>query len=381
LVLSVFPVSLSYNSMFISILITIGIVAGIGGFLALLLVIAESTLANYGECTITINEKKELKVKGGSSLLNILNNNKIFLSSACGGRGSCGFCKCKVIEGGGPLLPTETPFLDEDEKKNNIRLACQVKVKQDIKIEISTGIFAVHEFTGTVTKIKDLTHDIKELTIEITNPKNIDFKAGQYVQFVAPRYERSRQSVTRAYSISSSPEQKDLIKLIIKKVPDGLCTTYIHEYLKEGDTVSFTGPFGDFIIKDTQNDMIFIAGGSGKAPIISMLEYLNTHNSKRRLVYFFGARTKKDLYLTELFEKLEKELKDFAYVPILSRPEESSEWKGKTGYIMPYLKDFIADPTKTEAYLCGSPGMIDAVTKELHELKISDDNIFYDSFS
>ena len=208
--------------MFISILITIGIVAGIGGFLALLLVIAESTLANYGECTITINEKKELKVKGGSSLLNILNNNKIFLSSACGGRGSCGFCKCKVIEGGGPLLPTETPFLDEDEKKNNVRLACQVKVKQDIKIEIPTDIFAVQEFTGTVTKIRDLTHDIKELTIELTKPKGIDFKAGQYVQFVTPRYEKSKQSVTRAYSISSSPEQKDLNKRLcyFSTIPD-----------------------------------------------------------------------------------------------------------------------------------------------------------------
>ena len=367
--------------MFISILITIGIVAGIGGFLALLLIIAESTLANYGECTIMINEKKELKVKGGSSLLNILNNNKIFLSSACGGRGSCGFCKCKVIEGGGPLLPTETPFLDEDEKKNNVRLACQVKVKQDIKIKIPADIFAVQEFTGKVIKIQDLTYDIKEITIELTKPKEIEFQAGQFVQFVAPRYEKSRQPVTRAYSISSSPDNKDYIKLIIKKVPDGLCTTYIHEYLKEGDTVIFTGPFGDFIIKDTQNDMVFIAGGSGKAPIISMLEYLNTHGSKRRLVYFFGARTKKDLYLTELFEKLEKELKDFTYVPTLSQPEENSDWKGKTGYIMPYLKEYIKDGAQTEAYLCGSPGMIDAVQKKLVAIKISEDNIFYDSFN
>jgi Na+-transporting NADH:ubiquinone oxidoreductase subunit F len=367
--------------MILSILFTVGIVAGIGGFLALLLVIAESTLANNGECKITINGKKELKVKGGSSLLTILNNNKIYLSSACGGRGSCGFCKCKVIEGGGPLLPTETPFLDEEEKKNNVRLACQVKVKQDIKIEIPEDIFAVQEFTGKVTKISDLTYDIKEMSIELITPKKIDFKAGQYVQFVTPRYEKSRQPVTRAYSISSSPEKKSTIQLIIKKVPEGLCTTYIHEYLKEGDTVFFTGPFGDFVIRDTQNDMLFVAGGSGKAPIKSMLEFLNTHDSKRRMIYFFGARTEKDLYLTELFVKLEKELKNFVYVPILSRPEENSGWKGKTGYIMPYLKENIKDAAHTEAYLCGSPGMIDAVKKELHELKISDDNIFYDSFS
>ncbi len=367
--------------MILSILITIGIVAGIGGFLAFLLVIAESTLTNYGECTITINEKKELKVKGGSSLLNILNNNKIFLSSACGGRGSCGFCKCKVTEGGGPLLPTETPFLDEDEKKNNIRLACQVKVKQDIKIEIPEDIFAIQAFTGKVTKIIDLTYDITELIIQLTKPESINFKAGQYVQFVAPRYEKSKQSVTRAYSIASSPYQKDTIQLIIKKVPEGLCTTYIHEYLKEGDSVSFTGPFGDFIIKETQNDMLFVAGGSGKAPIKSMLEFLSAQGSKRRMVYLFGARTEKDLYLTDLFEKLEKELKNFIYVPILSQPEENSGWKGKTGYIMPYLKEYIKDAAQMEAYLCGSPGMIDAVKKELHHLKIPADNIFYDSFN
>ncbi len=164
-------------------------------------------------------------------------------------------------------------------------------------------------------------------------------------------------------------------------MPDGLCTTYVHEYLKKGDTVRFTGPFGDFLIQDTQNDMLFIAGGSGKAPILSMLDYLKSQDSKRRMVYFFGAKTEKDLYFTEKLEKLQKEFADFTYIPVISQPEEGSKWKGKTGYVMPYLKDYISDPEKTEAYLCGSPGMIDAVTKELHALKITDDKIYYDSFS
>jgi len=367
--------------MIISILMTVGIVAGIGGFFALLLIIAESTLMNYGECTITINDKKKITEKGGSSLLTTLNNNKIFLSSACGGRGSCGFCKCKILKGGGPLLPTELPFLDEQEKKDMVRLACQVKVKEDISIEIPEDIFAIQEFAGKVTSIKDMTYDIKELTIELTMPKEIEFKAGQYVQFVAPRYEKSRQSVTRAYSISSNPDHKKFIELIVRKVPDGLCTTYIHDYLKEGDTVNFTGPFGDFLIQDTHKDMIFIAGGSGKAPVKSMLEYLKAHKSKRKMTYLFGARTEKDLYHVELMKKLEDDLEHFEFVPILSKPDEGSKWSGKTGYIMPFLKEFIGKPENTEAYLCGSPGMIDAVIKELHNLKITDEQIFFDPFS
>lgn len=367
--------------MLLSIFITIGVAAAIGGFLSLLLVIAESTLTNYGECTLTINDKKELIVKGGSSLLTILNQNKIFLSSACGGRGSCGFCKCKVLQGGGPLLPTEKPFLDQSEIDDNVRLACQVKVKEDIRINIPEDIFAIHEFKGEVTKIRDLTYDIKELTISLKEPETIEFKAGQYIQFVAPRYEKSRQSVTRAYSISSAPENKDYIQLIIRKVPDGLCTTYIHDYLNVGDPAQFTGPFGDFLIQDTQKDMLFIAGGSGKAPILSMLDHLKYIGSKRRIVYLFGAKTEKDLYMTKKLKLFEDELDDFTYIPVLSQPDENSEWQGKTGYVMPYLSDNIHEAETTEAYLCGSPGMIDAVTKELKKLHITDDNIFYDSFS
>jgi len=367
--------------MLISIVYTILIFSAISGILAFLLVIADLLFANYGECTININNKKELKVKGGSSLLDLLNENKIYLASACGGRGSCGFCKCNVISGGGPLLPTEKPFLNPEETKENMRLACQIKVKEDIKIKIPEDIFNVKKYKAEVKEIVDLTYDIKELTLKLIEPDSIDFKAGQYVQFVAPPYEKSKQAVSRAYSISSSPDNNDHIQLIIRLVPDGICTTYVFEYLKVGDKVDFTGPFGDFFIRDTKADMLFVAGGSGKAPIKSMVEYLFKRNSNRRMVYMFGARVRKDLYYVDYFKEFEKKLPDFTFVPVLSQPTEECEWKGKCGYIPPFFPEYIKDPSKTEAYLCGSPGMIAAVVKGLKENGVPEDKIYYDSFA
>lgn len=367
--------------MILTILNTILIVAGISGFLALLLVIADYFFANYGDCRITINRKKELKVEGGSSLLSTLNEQKIFLPSACGGRGSCGFCKCKVSAGGGPLLPTEKPFLSAEEIKDNIRLACQVKVKEDIEIEIPSEIFNIKKFKAKVSKIIPLTYDIKELTLDLIEPKTIEFKAGQYMQLTSPKYGKIKQSVSRAYSISSSPDKANFIQLIIRKVPDGICTTWIHDYLQEGEIVELTGPFGNFYIRDTQADMIFVAGGSGKAPIKSMLEFLAKRKSPRRMGYFFGARQRKELYYTELFEELEKELPNFRYFPVLSQPTEACNWEGRCGYVMPFFDEFIQDPRNTEAYLCGSPGMIKAVTSDLIKRGVPEEKIYYDSFA
>ena len=363
-----------------AILNTILIVSAISGFLAFLLVIAEIFFANYGDCKIDINGKKELTVKGGNSLLTSLSKNKIFLASACGGRGSCGSCKCKVIEGGGPFLPTEKPFLEQNEIANLVRLACQIKVKNYIKIEIPENIFNIRKFQTEVIDIIDLTYDIKEFTFKLVEPEEVVFKAGQYVQFEAPRYPKSKQPVSRAYSISCSPRYKDKIQLIIRKVQEGLCTTYIFDYLKKGNTVNLTGPFGDFYIRDTENDIFFVAGGSGKAPIKSMVENLFEIGSKRKMVYFFGARTKKDLYYTELFEDYEKKLPDFSYIPVLSQPTSECDWKGRTGFIPEYFSEFIRNPEKTEAYLCGSPGMIAAVVKGLTKIGVPEEQIFFDKF-
>lgn len=354
-------------------------VSALTGFMAFVLVLADGVFANYGECNVNINGKKNLKVQGGSSLLSLLSANGIFIPSACGGKGTCGFCKVKIYEGADPLLPTEKPYLDENEINNSVRLSCQVKVKRDIKIEIPESLFNIRKYKTRVKAIVDYTYDIKGITLQLLEPAEIEFRAGQYVQLEAPKYEKIRQRVSRAYSISSCPADKDIIQLIIRKVPDGIVTTYVHHYLNVGDEVNFTGPFGDFFIRDTEADMIFTAGGSGKAPFKSIIEDLYNKGCKRNIIYFFGARTSRDIYLTDFFREYEKKMPNFKYIPVLSQPDENDDWEGLTGYIPPFYGKYIQNAENTEAYLCGSPGMIAAAERELTRLGIK--KIYYDSFN
>ncbi|MBM4398982.1 MAG: 2Fe-2S iron-sulfur cluster binding domain-containing protein, partial [Candidatus Cloacimonetes bacterium] len=337
-------------------------------------------LNDYGNCDIDINGKKKISVKGGNTLLNTLSDQQIYLASACGGRGSCGACKCKVTTGAGPLLPTEKPLLSAQEQANSIRLACQIKVKSNIAITIPESIFNIRKYKASVTEIIDYTYDIKGVTFKLPEPAEVDFQAGQYMQLESQPYGNVKQRTMRAYSISSKPEQRDSIQLIIRLVPEGICTTWVHKFLKVGDEVNMTGPYGDFFIRDTDSDMIFIAGGSGKAPIKSMLEHLAIAGTKRHMTYFFGARSEQDLYLTEQFQSYESVFEHFHYFPVLSRCDEGSKWCGRTGYIIPYIKEVIRDAKNTEAYMCGSPGMLDACQKELLALGVPRDKIYYDSF-
>lgn len=362
------------------IFLDIGWMSAIGVVLALFMVIAQRWLSNYGEVMININGKRDLKIKGGNSLLATLSDSQIFIPSACGGRGSCGACKCTVLEGGGPVLPTEKPLLNKKELEENVRLACQVKVKSDIKINIPEEFFNVRRFGATIEEIIDYTYDIKGITFKLEDGVLIDFKAGQYVQLETQPYGKVKQKTVRAYSISSKPQTRDRLQLIIRLVPEGICSTWVHQHLKVGDKVSFTGPYGDFYLKDTQADTLFIAGGSGMAPIKSMLEYLKDVGTQRKMTYFFGARTTKDLYLMDEMEELEKHFEHFSFEPVLSHSTPEENWQGKTGFIMPYFAEVIKDPENTEAYLCGSPGMINAVTKSLKEHGVPADNIKYDDF-
>ena len=367
--------------MLIRILEDIALMSGIGVILALILVLAQRWLSNYGEVTININGKRDLTVTGGNSLLSSLGDEQIFIPSACGGRGTCGACKCQVLEGGGPILPTEKPLLTKAEMADNVRLSCQVKVKSDIKIQIPEAIFNIRRFNSVIEEIVDYTYDIKGVTFKLNEGQSIDFKAGQYVQLETKPYEKIKQKVMRAYSISSKPEIRDRIQLIIRLVPEGVCTTWVHTQLKVGDKVDFTGAYGDFYLRDTAADILFVAGGSGSAPIKSMLEHLQEVGTNRKMTYFFGARTTKDLYLDEEMRAFEEFFDDFEYVPVLSHATEAENWQGKTGYLMPYFKDAIRDPKNTEAYLCGSPGMIAAVTKSLiNDYGIAEEKIYYDSF-
>ncbi len=359
----------------------IAILSAISTILALVMVLAQRWLSNYGTCKIDINGKRDVSVIGGSSLLSSLSEKQIFLPSACGGRGSCAACKCKVLSGGGPVLPTERPLLSKEElAAGNIRLACQVKVKSDISIEIPSSIFNIRRYHATIAEIIDYTYDIKGITFKFDDGEKIDFLAGQYVQLETEPYPEMKQRVVRAYSISSKPEINDALQLIIRYVPDGICTTWVHKYLKVGDKVSLTGPYGDFYLRETDADIIFVAGGSGKAPIKSILEHLQIVGTTRKMTYFFGARTVRDLYLTDEFKALEDVFPDFKYEPVLSQPDPNDNWSGKTGFVMPYFKETIRDPKNTEAYLCGSPGMINAVTKALMDNGLAKEKIYYDSF-
>jgi Na+-transporting NADH:ubiquinone oxidoreductase subunit F len=367
--------------MLIIILQDIGILCAISGILALILILAQYFFMNYGDCKISINDKRDVTVKGGLSLLGSLADNKIYIPSACGGRGTCGTCRCTVLEGGGPVLPTETPFLSPADINNHVRLACQVKVKNDIKIQIPDSIFNIRAYRVVVEEIINYTYDIRGITLKLLEPTTIDFKAGQYVQLESPKYGRVKQKATRAYSISSKPEIKDKLQLIIRKVPEGMVTTWTNEFLKEGDIVNLTGPYGEFMIKDTNADMIFVSGGSGLAPIKAMLEHLEVTGSNRYMANFFGARTLKDLYLVDYMDHFKAVFNAYEYLPVLSSPEPGDNWTGKTGYTMSYFKDKLRDPKNTEAYLCGSPGMINAVVKAMVEMGVPKDKIYFDSFS
>ncbi len=366
--------------MVLSVIIAVMVVSSIGAGLAAVLTVSEYFLANYGPCQITINDERKLTVQGGKDLLSMLTTEKIFIPSACGGRATCGLCKLKVLEGAGPLLPTEEPYLSEQERKSNVRLSCQVKVRNDLKIEIPPELFTIRQFSCRCAEIIDLTYDIKQFRFELKEPKTIDYIPGQYIQLLTPAYEKSSEEVYRAYSISSDPTDKNNIELIIRLVPGGICTTYCFKYLKVGDEVKINGPYGDFRLSGTDAPIVFIAGGSGMAPIKCMLHQMKNEGIKRKATYYFGANTIKDMFMAEQMRTFEKELADFRFVPAIAKPQDGEKWDGQVGLVTEILQKDLKNAAECEAYLCGSPGMIDAAIKVLTELGLNKENIFYDKF-
>ena len=365
-----------------TLLISVAIVTSLAVFLALLMVIADATIANYGEVDISINDgSRQYTVTGGKPLLKTLGEQDIFIPSACGGRGSCGLCKVQVVKGGGSILPTELPWLSEEEQRDHIRLSCQFKVKENLEIKIPEELFLVKAFETKVSQIRDLTHDIKEVTLQLVDPPEIEVKAGQFIQFQVPEYELTDEEVYRAYSLSSAPSDNTQVELEIRLVPNGICTTYVHKYLKEGDTVMINGPYGDFYLRESEREAICVAGGSGMAPIKSILLDMKDTGISRKTRYFFGARSAKDLFLVDEMRELEKTLPDFTFIPALSEPQQEDEWDGDTGLITDVLDRKLENVQEAEAYLCGSPGMIDACVKVLKDKGIPDERIFYDKFA
>lgn len=347
--------------------------------LAVVLTIAEKLLVNYGICQIDINSGgRVLEVDGGQTLLSALCGEEIFIPSACGGQGSCGYCKITVLSGGGQVLPTETPYLTRKEVRSGVRLACQVKVREDIQARIPEEILNVKLFTANVASTRSITHDMKEIRFSLIEPEEISQRPGQYVQIQAPSPEGP---VFRAYSISSPSYESRAVELVVRIVPNGIGSTYLHN-LNVDDQVTFTGPFGEFVLnEDPDVEIICVAGGCGMAPVKNIIYTVYDRWPERSCWLFFGCRTTKDVFYLDEFKELAKKFPALHVVYALSDPLDPGEvWDGDTGFIHISADKYLEPNVKRQAFLCGPPLMIDAVTVVLEEKGMRSEDVFYDKF-
>lgn len=390
--------------------------------LVVVILAARSKLVSTGKVNININDNPDntISVEAGGKLLQTLAGEGIFLSSACGGGGSCGQCRCKVIDGGGDILPTEEGHFTQGEIRDHMRLACQVAVKQDMKIEIDPEFFDVKKWECTVVSNDNVATFIKELTLKIPEGEVVPFRAGGYVQLEAPPHEvhykdfdiapeyhedwdkfnlwryvsKVDEPVIRAYSMANYPEEKGIIKFNIRiasppprgpeGIPPGKMSSYVFS-LKPGDKITVSGPYGEFFAKDTKNEMVFIGGGAGMAPMRShIFDQLKRLKSDRKISFWYGARSKREMFYVEDYDGLAKEFDNFEWHVALSDPQPEDNWTGYTGFIHnvlyeEYLKNHPA-PEDCEFYMCGPPVMNDAVIKMLKSLGVEDENIMLDNF-
>lgn len=359
----------------LSILVFVGVLVG----LSALLTVAERLLIDYGICRIDINAgERTLEVEGGQTLLSALIGEEIFIPSACGGRGTCGYCKIAVLAGGGPVLPTETPYLSRREVRRGTRLACQVKVRQDVEARIPEEFLNIKRFWATVETAVELTYDIQEIRMTLNEPAEISHRPGQYVQIEAPSPEGP---VFRAYSISSMAYEPNVVELIVRLVPGGIGSTYLHN-LNAGDPVSFTGAYGEFYLsEDPEVEIVCVGGGCGMAPIKNIIHTLYERWPDRTCWLFFGCRTTRDVFYLDQFKQLAREHPNFRVVYALSDELDPGEqWDGETGFIHLAVDKHIEAGVKRQAFLCGPPLMIDAVTRVLEEKGLREEDIFYDKF-
>lgn len=347
--------------------------------LAAFLMVAERLLVNYGICKLDINAgEKPLELEGGRTLLSSLYSNEIFIPSACGGKGSCGHCKITVTSGGGPVLPTETPYLSRKEIRANLRLACQVKIREDIYVRIPEELLNVRMFSSTVEGVRDLTYDIKEIRLRLEEPAELSHRPGQYVQVQAPSPDGP---VFRAYSISSPVYEPNTVELVVRLVPGGIGSTYLHN-LNAGDMVNFTGPYGEFrLSEDPSVEIVCVGGGCGMAPIKNIVYTLYDRWVDRSCWLFFGCRTTRDIFYLERLEELAKRYPNFHVVYALSDElEEDEKWGGETGFIHLSVDKYLEAGVRRQGFLCGPPLMIKAVTRVLEEKGTQPKDIFYDEF-
>lgn len=402
-------------------LISLSVFSGVILLLVGILLLVESRLTVKGDCAVLINENedKSIQTAGGKTLLSALVEKQIYLPSACGGKGTCGTCKCRVTAGGGDILPTELSLVSRKERKERVRLACQVKVKQDMQIQIPDEIFNIKKYETTVVSNDNVATFIKELVLKLDPGDHLDFKAGAYIQIDIPEYEaefkdfsvgekykaawkqfslltlksRSEEKINRAYSLANPPEEPGLLKFTIriatpppgvKDAPPGVGSSYVFN-LKPGERVTVSGPYGDFFAKPTIREMCFIGGGAGMAPLRSHIRHqLLGLNTSRRITFWYGARSRSEMFYHEEFQSLDREFDNFSYYVSLSDPQPEDHWDGHTGYIHQLANDIYLssheDPTEIEYYLCGPPPMVAAVEKMLYDLGVEPEMIAYDKF-
>jgi Na+-transporting NADH:ubiquinone oxidoreductase subunit F len=390
--------------------------------LVLLLNFVGNLLLPQGEVSLVINDdaSKSLKVQTGGTVLSALASQNVYLPSACGGQGTCAQCKCQVVEGGGDILPTEQAYISRKDQKDYWRLGCQVKIRNDMKIKVPDEIFSIRKWDATVKSNNNVATFIKELVIELPKDDPINFESGGYIQIDVPAYNNieyknfeieeiyrddwdkfdvwqytaeNKNPIFRAYSMANHPAEGNMIMLNIRiaspppnmpSVPPGIASSYVFN-LKPGDKITVSGPYGDFHIKDTEREMVYIGGGAGMAPLRShIFHLLKTENTKRKVSFWYGARSVKEMFYDEEFKDLEKQFSNFKYQVALSDPLPNDNWEGPIGFIHQvaldlYLKNH-EDPTECEYYLCGPPMMISAVQKMLWDLGVEEDMIAYDDF-
>ncbi len=388
--------------------------------LVALLNIANAQLVSSEAVTVSINNgEKEARCLPGNTLLTSLTEQDILLPSACGGGGTCAMCKCRVIEGGGDVLPTEEGHLTRGEKRDNVRLACQVKVKSDMDIVVPAEVFGIKKFRCKVRSNDNVATFIKELVLDLQDGKTMEFQNGGYIQIDIPKYvcsytefdvqkeyhedwdrfkvwdykAKNDEPCFRAYSMANHPAEGQMVMLNVRiatpppgrnDVPPGIASSYIFN-LKPGDEVYVSGPYGEFFLQETEREMCFVGGGAGMAPMRSHLFHLyHTEKTKRKSTFWYGARSCREMFYDDDFKSIEKGFPDFKYNVALSDPLPNEKWEGYTGYIHQVLLDeYLSkheDPQEIEYYLCGPPMMLNAVLGMLDSLGVEKDMIRLDEF-
>jgi Na+-transporting NADH:ubiquinone oxidoreductase subunit F len=388
--------------------------------LVLVILVARARLVATGEVDIAVNQTRTVKGRVGDKLLGALSEVGIHLPSACGGVGTCGQCRLAVLAGGGAILPTEIAQITKREVAAGTRLACQVTIKQDMAVRVPEEVFGVKQWQCKVRSNTNVATFIKQLVLEMPPGETIDFRAGSYVQIACPPYRISfsdfdiepefredwdrfdlwryevgtAKATTRAYSMANYAEESDIIMLVVRiaipppgapeSVPPGIVSSYLFS-LKPGDEVTVSGPYGHFFASDSDAEMVFVGGGAGMAPMRAhIFDQLKCLKSKRNITFWYGARSRRELFFVEEFDRLQAELDNFQWFVALSEPRPEDEWDGRSGFIHEvlyedYLKTHPA-PEDCEYYLCGPPTMIRALRNMLDNLGVDPDNILFDDF-